>query len=312
MKVFITGIAGFIGFHLAMHLKKKGDDVIGCDSFVPYYDPKLKQKRAEFLKAHGISVYNLDICEQKELQQLVEKHKTTHLIHLAAQAGCRNCQDTLAQYHHSNLTGFLSVMEVCRQLACMKVIFASSSSVYGNNHKIPFSESDVTDTPTNLYAATKKSNELIAFSYHHLYHLSIVGLRFFTVYGPWGRPDMSYYLFTESILNDRPITLFGDGKMQRDFTYIDDIIQGITACLELKSGWEILNLGNHDPIPIHTLISLIEHKLGKKAIIQHLPAKREEVPVTYADITKAKQLIGYSPTTSIEQGMEQFLSWYTR
>lgn len=310
MKILITGIAGFIGFHLAMYLKKRGEDVIGCDSFVPYYDPALKQNRAQLLAAHEIPVITGDICNRVLLEEMVNAQETTHFVHLAAQAGCRNCQDNLAQYHHSNLLGFLDVMEVCRKTPQMKVIFASSSSVYGRNQKIPFSEEDITDTPTSLYAATKKSNELIAFSYHHLYQIPMTGLRFFTVYGPWGRPDMSYYTFAKNILEDRPIILYGEGTMQRDFTYIDDIIRGIVAALELQSKWEIINLGNHQPVTVNTLITLIEQKLGKKAIKHSLPAQPEEVPITYADITKAKRLLDFIPTTSLEKGIEHFLEWY--
>lgn len=309
-KVFITGIAGFIGFHLAMHLAKRGDQVIGCDHFNAYYDPELKRKRAAILTNHAIEVIETDIGNSSQLHTLIKKNEISHFVHLAAQAGCRNCHEHFDAYLNSNLNGFAQVLEVCRHYPQMKFIFASSSSVYGLNKKIPFSENDPTDQPASLYAATKKADELIAFSYHHLYHLSITGLRFFTVYGPWGRPDMAYFSFTHNILNNQPITLFNEGKMERDFTYIDDIIQGTTAAIDLGANWEIFNLGNHHPEKISDLISLIEKATGKKAIIQLKPSQAEEVPITYADITKAKKLLHFTPKTTLAQGIPHFITWY--
>lgn len=309
--IFITGIAGFIGFHLALFLKKRGDIVIGCDNFNSYYDPALKRERARVLREKGISFSETDICDATFLQKALSENKITHLVHLAAQAGVRYSITNPDPYVHTNLDGFVRVMEALRASPKIKCIYASSSSVYGLNEKIPFSEEDPTDRPANLYGATKKSNELIAHAYHHLYGIPMTGLRFFTVYGPWGRPDMAYYSFTRAILAGEPIKVYNNGKMSRDFTYIDDIIQGTVAAIDLGASCEIFNLGNNHPEDLLTLISLIETKTKKKAKIEFFPMQPGEVLTTFADISKSQKLLGYKPKTSLEVGIAQFVDWYT-
>jgi UDP-glucuronate 4-epimerase len=309
-KIFITGIAGFIGFHLARYLKSKGDIVLGCDNFNDYYDPKLKYDRSQILKNEGIEVHTADIRDKDTIESLFQGAGITHIVHLAAQAGVRYCITHPQAYVHSNLDGFVQMLEVCRKFGSIPFIYASSSSVYGMNKKIPFAENDPTDAPSNFYGATKKSNELIARSYHHLYHIPVTGLRFFTVYGPWGRPDMAYFSFTKAVLDDTPIPLFAEGKMQRDFTYIDDIIRGSYAAINLAAKDEIFNLGHNNPHPVNELVSQIESSANKKAIIQHFPMQPGEVPITYADITKGQNMLGFSPETPLSQGISKFVQWY--
>lgn len=310
-RIFITGIAGFIGFHLAQQLQKRGDVVIGCDNFNPYYDPALKKKRAEILTRQNIQVHSCDINNKKEITTLIQNHQSTHLTHLAAQAGVRYSLLHPEKYQETNSNGFFQILEVLRANPQIKFTFASSSSVYGLNKKIPFSETDPTDQPANFYGATKKSNELMAFSYHHLYGISTTGLRFFTVYGPWGRPDMAYYSFTKAIQEGRPIQLFNEGNMQRDFTYIDDIIDGLIAAIDLEAKFELFNLGNHKPEELIKMIRLIENFTGKKANLKMLPMQPGEIQITYADITKAQEKLSFFPKTSLEVGMENFLKWFT-
>ncbi len=311
-RIFITGIAGFIGFHLAIFLKKRGDLVTGCDNFNNYYDPELKRARAKQLNSLGISVFENDICDGPSMEKALSGQEFTHFVHLAAQAGVRYSLKHPEAYVHSNLDGFVQVIEQVRKHPKMKFIFASSSSVYGLNKKIPFSETDPTDQPANLYGATKKSNELIAHAYHHLYGMSVTGLRFFTVYGPWGRPDMATFSFTRAILNGEPIQVYNHGKMQRDFTYIDDIVKGTAAALDLGSACEIFNLGNNHPEELLTLISLIEKKTNKRAKIEMLPLQPGEVLSTYADISKSQKMLGFKPQTSLEEGMSHFIDWYLK
>ncbi|MDN3509495.1 MAG: GDP-mannose 4,6-dehydratase [Candidatus Neptunochlamydia sp.] len=308
-KVLITGIVGFIGFHLASFLIKKGDYVIGCDNFNDYYTPELKKSRADKLKRLGVEVIPLDIQEIQKIAPLLKEKRITHIVHLAAQAGIRYSITHPIPYADSNLTGFLSVLELARSTQ-VKLIFASSSSVYGGNIKIPFSETDPTDSPVSLYAATKKSGELLAKSYHHLYQIPMTGLRFFTVYGPWGRPDMAYFSFSEKILNGKPIPVFNHGKMERDFTYIDDIIEGTSAAIDHCNGFEIYNLGNHRPESLMNLITLLESALGKKAIIDYKPMQAGDVTTTYADISKAQKELVFTPKTSLASGIEQFTDWF--
>ncbi|HEY5260224.1 MAG TPA: NAD-dependent epimerase/dehydratase family protein, partial [Rhabdochlamydiaceae bacterium] len=233
MNIFITGIAGFIGFHVAEALRRRGDTVVGCDNFNSYYDPKLKRDRAALLEKQGVKIIEMDICDGPLLEKHVRENKITHFLHLAAQAGVRHSIKHPEDYVASNLEGFVQVIEVIRRHPKIPFIYASSSSVYGLNKKIPFSESDPTDMPTSLYGATKKSNELVAHAYHHMYGISVTGLRFFTVYGPWGRPDMAYFSFTDNILKGKPLQIFNEGKMKRDFTYIDDIVAGTLAAIDL-------------------------------------------------------------------------------
>ena len=305
--IFITGIAGFIGFHLASSLIKNGDYVIGCDNFNNYYSPDLKRARADQLRSLGVEVIEEDIQNIHPLTQNI-----THIVHLAAQAGVRYSITHPQPYSDSNLNGFLKILELCRSIPNVKLIFASSSSVYGSNTKIPFSETDPTDSPISLYAATKKSGELMAKSYHHLYNIPIVGLRFFTVYGPWGRPDMAYYSFAEKIRKGTPIPVFNHGKMERDFTYVDDIVQGTIRALDRCNGFEIYNLGNNKPEPLMHLIELLETHLGKKAQIDFQPMQMGDVKSTYADIQKAERELGFSPTTPLDVGIAKFSEWFLR
>lgn len=305
-RVLVTGAAGFIGFHVAKSLKKRGDFCVGIDNFNSYYDPKLKRERVKQLE---IEVLEGDICQKERLLELMVKHNISHVVHLAAQAGVRHSLSHPDDYVDANLQGFVSVLEACRRVP-VKLIFASSSSVYGLNRKIPFSESDVTDSPANLYGATKKANELIAHAYHHLYGLSVTALRFFTVYGPWGRPDMAYFKFAEQICRGEPIQIFNYGKMKRDFTYIDDIVKGTLAAIDLGAACEVFNLGNHRPVELGYMIELLERGLGKKAIKEFLPMQPGEVVETYADIEKSRRLLNFYPSVSLEEGIGRFLDWY--
>lgn len=310
-RIFITGIAGFIGFHLAKFLKNRGDFVIGCDNFNDYYDPDLKKLRANLLYEQDISIHHLDICSAPTLHALIQEKEITHFVHLAAQAGIRYSIQNPAAYERTNLYGFFHVLEILRKSPHIPLIYASSSSVYGLNKKIPFSETDPTDQPANFYGATKKSNEMMAHAYHCLYGIQTTGLRFFTVYGPFGRPDMAYFSFTRKILDNETIRLFNYGNMQRDFTYIDDIVAGAASAIDLSAPCEIFNLGNHKPEKIETLVSLIENYLGKKAKVEKIPIQPGEIPITYANTEKAKNRLSFTPTTSLQKGMNSFLKWYT-
>ncbi len=310
MRIFITGIAGFIGSHVAHALRRRGDFVMGCDDFNPYYDPSLKRARAALLEKQGISVVEADIRQSALLEEQIVQFGATHVLHLAAQAGVRHSLTHPECYVASNLDGFVQVIEIIRRHPHIPFIYASSSSVYGLNRKIPFSETDPTDAPSNLYGATKKSNELIAHAYHHLFGIKTTGLRYFTVYGPWGRPDMAYFSFTRAILEGKPIQIFNEGKMQRDFTYIDDIAAGTLAAIDLAAPCEVFNLGNHRPEEVLHLIALLEKHLGKTAQKNLLPMQPGEVPTTYADITKSQKLLGFSPKVSLEEGIQKFLAWY--
>lgn len=309
-KILITGAAGFIGFHLACKLKARGDFCIGIDNFNAYYDPFWKKERAFFLNELGIDILPIDIGERGKIETLIESHQITHVVHLAAQAGVRHSIDHPDDYVHSNLIGFVALLEALKRFPQIKFIFASSSSVYGLNKKIPFRESDQTDLSTNLYSATKKANETIAHAYHHLYGLSMTALRYFTVYGPWGRPDMAYFRFTEKIVNQEPIPLFNSGRMKRDFTYIDDIVQGTIAAIDLGASWEIFNLGNNRPIELLYFVELLEKALGKKAIKRFLPMQKGEVIETAADIEKSQKILKFTPITPIEEGIARFTNWY--
>ncbi len=311
-KIFVTGAAGFIGSHLALHLKKRGDFVIGCDNFSSYYDISLKQQRSAILKDNGVEVLAFDISDMAALDKVIRDNGITHIAHLAAQAGVRYSIQHPQVYVQANVHGFVQLLEVCKRYPHIKIIYASSSSVYGKNTKIPFSETDITDSPISLYAATKKTNELIAHSYHNMFGLSLTGLRFFTVYGPWGRPDMAYYSFTEAVLNGKPINVFNNGKMKRDFTYIDDIIDGVAASIDLGAEYEIFNLGNNQPEELMDLITIIEELTGKTAQKRFLPMQLGDVPITYADITKSKKMLGYTPKTSLREGMRHFYDWYSQ
>lgn len=309
-KIFITGAAGFIGFHLAKTLHQKGFPVAGYDNFNSYYNPKLKRDRAHELLKLGIPVIDGDICNRQELEKEIIQHQTTHLVHLAAQAGVRFSLENPEAYIKSNIDGFLNILEICRKYPTIKLTYASSSSVYGLNQKTPFSIDDRTDAQASLYGVTKKSNELMAQTYHHLFGISVTGLRFFTVYGPWGRPDMAYFLFTKAILEGKPIEVFNQGQMSRDFTYIDDIVDGIIAAIELEASNELFNLGNHQPAPLLYLIQLIEKELGKESKKKWLPMQPGDVLATYADIQSSTEKLGFRPKISLENGISQFISWY--
>jgi UDP-glucuronate 4-epimerase len=310
-KVLVTGSCGFIGFHLSLALQKLGHFVIGYDNFNNYYDPNLKTAREAVLQKNSITTIHGDIRSKKEILSLLRDNDITNVVHLAAQAGVRYSLLHPEKYCESNLEGFIAVLEACRNYSTdVPIVFASSSSVYGTNKKTPFSCNDTTDSPANLYGATKKANELIAYSYNHIYGMAITGLRFFTVFGPWGRPDMAYYSFTKNILENTPIQLFNYGNMKRDFTYVDDIIQGILSSMDCTSDFSVYNLGNNTPIAINTLVSTLENYLNKKAIIEMLPKPKGEVISTCADIAKAKKHLNYEPTTSFQKGIKQFIEWY--
>lgn len=309
-RILITGAAGFIGYHLALHLNARGDFVIGIDNFNAYYDPHLKKDRVAQLQKLGIEVLRSDICEKNFLKLVLLRYGITHVVHLAAQAGVRHSLFEPDDYVSANLQGFVSVLEACRYFPNLKLIYASSSSVYGLNQKIPFREDDKTDQPANLYGATKKANEVLAHSYHHLYGLAVTALRYFTVYGPWGRPDMAYYRFTRQICDGEPIQVFNHGLMRRDFTYIDDIVVGTTAAIDLGASCEIFNLGNNRPINLLYLIELLEDALGKKATKEMLPMQPGEVTETYADIEKSSLMLNFRPSVSLEEGILRFTEWF--
>lgn len=309
-RVFVTGAAGFIGFHLARRLHARGDAVVGYDNFNAYYDPALKRAREQELKKLGIEVIEGEIGDSQHLQSAIQAHQTSHLVHLAAQAGVRYSLQNPHAYIQSNIEGFLNVLEICRMHPAIKLTYASSSSVYGLNQKVPFSITDHTDRQASLYGVTKKTNELMAQTYHHLFGIHVTGLRFFTVYGPWGRPDMAYFLFTRAILEGRPIEVYNRGNMLRDFTYIDDIIDGTVAAIDHEYPCEVFNLGHHHPEQLLHMIALIEKELGKKTEKILLPMQAGDVVSTYADIDDSTARLGFVPKVSLEQGIHQFIQWY--
>lgn len=308
--ILVTGAAGFIGFHLSQKLAERGDLVIAYDNFNDYYDPKLKHQRAANLKQKGIQVEQADINNTDLLMTTIQKNKISHIVHLAAQAGVRYSLNNPQAYVKSNLEGFVNILEACRHNSGIKLVYASSSSVYGLNTKTPFSIDDRTDQQASLYGVTKKSNELMAQTYHHLFNIPVTGLRFFTVYGPWGRPDMAYYSFTKAILEGKPIDIYNNGQLQRDFTYIDDIVDGIIASVDLGAELELFNLGNNQPVELKRFVEIIEDALGKKAILNYLPMQAGDVLTTYADISHSQRMLGFSPKTSLEKGIAKFVDWY--
>lgn len=309
-KVIVTGAAGFIGFHLAKALNLRGDTVVGIDNFNAYYSPQLKRRRAELLAQDRIELLEADLCAPHVLLDAIEKYQPTHIVHLAAQAGVRYSTENPAAYVDSNVHAFLNVLEACRKHPHIPLIFASSSSVYGTNTKVPFSETDLTDHPASFYGATKKANELMAYSYHHMYGIKAIGLRFFTVYGPWGRPDMAYYSFSECISQGTPIKVYNHGHMMRDFTYIDDIIAGVISALDLEASWEVFNLGNHSPVKLMDMIELLEQLMGKPAEKVYVEMQTGDVLTTYADISHSRERLGFSPKVSIAVGLTKFIEWY--
>jgi UDP-glucuronate 4-epimerase len=309
-RIFVTGAAGFIGFHVAKACIERGFYVAACDNFSDYYSTQLKEDRAKILKSMGLDVKRLDISDKEPLLRFMQEQAPTHIVHLAAQAGVRYSLLHPEKYVTSNIDGFLHILEGCRLMPKVPLIYASSSSVYGHNKKIPFSVEDRTDAPANFYAVTKKCNELMAYAYHHLYGISSIGIRFFTAYGPWGRPDMAYFSFTKAAFVGKPIEVYNEGISKRDFTYIDDVVAAVINALDVPCQHAICNIGNHHPESVSTLISIIEKKTGKKLQKTFLPAQPGEVLETYADIELSRQLLGFNPKTSLEEGMGHFIEWY--
>ncbi|GAB2267478.1 UDP-glucuronate 4-epimerase 1 [Dionaea muscipula] len=328
MSVLVTGAAGFVGTHVSLALKKRGDGVVGLDNFNNYYDPSLKKARRSLLNNNGIFVVEGDVNDHRVLAKLFDVVAFTHVMHLAAQAGVRYAMENPQSYVHSNIAGLVTLLETCKSANPQPaVVWASSSSVYGLNDKVPFSESDPTDRPASLYAATKKAGEEITHTYNHIYGLSITGLRFFTVYGPWGRPDMAYFSFTRNILQGKPITVYrGKGRVDlaRDFTFIDDVVKGCVRALETagkstgsggkKRGaapYRIYNLGNTRPVTVPTLVGILERYLKVKAKknVMEMPGNGD-VPFTHANISLAQKELGYKPTTDLQTGLKKFVRWY--
>ncbi len=314
--IIITGAAGFIGFHLSKRLLESGKKVIGIDNINDYYDVKLKRARLDILEQEpNFTFYKADISKPNDISQIFKKyHDAKTVIHLAAQAGVRYSLENPFAYIESNLVGQTSIFEAAKNNLkdLEQIIYASSSSIYGNNEKTPFSVEDRTDSPVSLYAATKKSGELIAHYYANTFNIPTTGLRFFTVYGPYGRPDMAYFSFTKNILEGKPIRLFNNGDLRRDFTYVDDIISGITACIGKKTDkrHKVYNLGNNKPVEVKYFVSVLEDLLGKKAIIQNEGMQKGDVYQTFADIEESRKILGFEPKTSIENGLKKFVDWY--
>ena len=317
--ILVTGAAGFIGYHLCRRLLADGVAVTGLDNLNDYYDPALKQARLDQLREFpAFSFRRLDLADRAGMETLFAELRPAYVVHLAAQAGVRYSVDHPHVYIESNILGFLNILEGCRHTGVKHLIYASSSSVYGLNTKMPFSVADITDRPASLYGATKKANELMAHSYSHLYGIPATGLRFFTVYGPWGRPDMATFLFTRAILAGKPISLFNHGKMKRDFTYIDDIVEGIVRVMDHvptppQPGLppcRVYNIGNENPVELERFVQILEEQLGKKAVIEYLPMQAGDVVATYADVQDLTADVGFHPSTSPETGLRNFVEWY--
>lgn len=337
MKILITGTAGFIGFHLAKRLLERGDTVVGIDNINDYYDVNLKYARlaqtgitheaeqwhtkVQSTSYPNYSFVRMNLEDREQLNQLFEQEKFDKVCNLAAQAGVRYSLENPHAYINSNIVGFINILEACRYHNIKHLAYASSSSVYGNNTKMPLSTSDNVDHPISLYAATKKSNELMAHTYSHLFGLPTTGLRFFTVYGPWGRPDMALFLFTKAILENKPIKVFNNGNMVRDFTYVDDIVEGVTRVIDSPptsplrgehrgAPYKVYNIGNSSPVQLMEYIGAIEKKLNKEAVKEYLPMQPGDVPKTEADVTDLVEELGYKPNTPVHTGIERFIEWY--
>ena len=327
--VLVTGAAGFIGFHVARPLVESGSEVIGVDNLSPYYDPKLKEARLHQLAgAKNFKFVRLDLADRAATAALFSEHRFPFVVHLAAQAGVRHSLVDPYAYVDANVVGFGNILEGCRHNDCRHLLYASSSSVYGSNTKMPFCTSDNVDHPVSLYGASKKANELMAHSYSHLFNLPTTGLRFFTVYGPWGRPDMAMWLFAAAISAGEPIKLFNHGKMRRDFTYIDDVTQAVVRLVDRpaqgdatwssdapnparsSAPWRVYNIGNNNPVDLLDVVSLIEQALGKKAIREMLPMQPGDVPATFADVGDLMRDVGFKPSTPIAEGVARFIAWY--
>jgi len=331
MKILVTGAAGFIGFHTCLKLVNQGHEVYGIDNINDYYDPKLKFDRLNELgfkkvetklfknevkssKFNSLRFSRIDLVDHESIDNVFKQEQFEVVCNLAAQAGVRYSIENPKAYIDSNISGFLNILEGCRNHKVKHLVYASSSSVYGENKKVPFETTDNVDHPISLYAATKKSNELMSHTYGHLYGFKTTGLRFFTVYGPWGRPDMAYYLFAEAISNNKPIKVFNNGEMERDFTYIDDIVNGMTKIIEknidLREHYKIYNIGNNKTESLQDFITTIEEAIGKKAIKEMFPMQQGDVPRTFADVNQLIKDYEYSPSTDIETGIGSFVSWF--
>jgi UDP-glucuronate 4-epimerase len=328
MNILVTGAAGFIGFHLSKRLLAENYHVIGVDNLNDYYDVRLKNERLKQLENNDkFTFYKVDLADSEGLNEIFERHPISIVINLAAQAGVRYSLTHPHSYVHSNLVGFVNILEACRHYQVEHLLYASSSSVYGANTKTPFSTQDSVDHPVSIYAATKKANELMAHTYSHLFNIPTTGLRFFTVYGPLGRPDMAYYTFTKDIIEGNPIKVYNNGNMRRDFTYIDDIVEGIVKLLDLPpepdpnrdldpstshAPYKIYNIGNNSPVRLMDFIQTLENLIGKKAKMEFLPMQPGDVKETYADITDLQKAAGFSPATPLEIGLSQFVDWYKK
>ncbi len=330
MKILVTGAAGFIGAHVSIELMKRGDTVVGIDNLNDYYDPSLKDARLAWVNSHSgsFTFLKMDVADRAAMEQLFSEQQFDKVIHLAAQAGVRYSLENPHAYVEANLVGFMNILEGCRHHQIQHLVYASSSSVYGANETMPFSVHDNVDHPLSLYAATKKANELMAHTYSHLYRLPTTGLRFFTVYGPWGRPDMALFKFTKAILQNNPIEVYNYGRHRRDFTYIDDIVEGILRTLDhtaagdsswsglapdpgtSKAPWRVYNIGNQHPVELLDYIAALEEALGKKAEKVMLPMQPGDVPDTYANVEALVQDVGYKPNTPVEEGIRRFVAWY--
>ncbi|MBQ5949741.1 NAD-dependent epimerase/dehydratase family protein [Massilia sp. ST3] len=316
--ILVTGAAGFVGSHVAARLAAMGHRVVGCDNFNDYYDPQLKTDRvAALLAPAGVECERIDIADGAQLRALFERVRPQLVVHLAAQAGVRYSLQNPDAYIQSNLVGFGNILEACRHHQVEHLLYASSSSVYGSNAKVPFSEDDRVDEPVSLYAATKKANELMAHSYSHLYGFPATGLRFFTVYGPWGRPDMAYFSFTEKILRGEKIPVFAEGKLTRDFTYIDDIVEGVVRLLFKpqpqapgKVRHAVFNIGNNQPVMVLDFVRTLERVLETQAVLDFQPMQAGDVPATHADTSRLQEWVGYKPATPLETGLTRYRDWY--
>lgn len=329
MKILVTGAAGFIGFHLTINLLKRGHEVTGFDNLNDYYDVQLKKDRLQILENHqSFNFVKGDLADRKAVEKLFAANSFQRVVNLAAQAGVRYSLENPHAYIDANIVGFMNILEACRHNKVEHLVYASSSSVYGSNTQMPFSIHQNVDHPVSLYAASKKANELMAHTYAHLYNLPVTGLRFFTVYGPWGRPDMALFLFTRAILEDKPIKVFNQGKMSRDFTYVDDIVEGVVRVMDRipesdpdwtgenpdpsssRAPYRVYNIGNNSPVELLRFIEIIEEKTGKKAKKEMLPMQPGDVPATWADVEDLMRDTGFSPSTPLEKGVEKFVSWF--
>jgi UDP-glucuronate 4-epimerase len=327
--ILVTGAAGFIGFHVAQQLLRDGRDVVGLDNINSYYDPALKEaRRAELAKSDRLRFVKLDLADRDGMARLFKEHRFPYVVHLAAQAGVRHSLVDPFAYVDANLTGFTTILEGCRHNGCRHLLYASSSSVYGSNTQMPFSVHENVDHPLSLYGASKKANELMSHAYAHLFGLPVTGLRFFTVYGPWGRPDMAMWIFTKAILAGEPIKLFNNGNMRRDFTYVDDVVESVVRLVDRRAAgnpdfstaspdpgsssapWRVYNIGNNKPVELLEVVRLLEEALGKKAKRELLPMQPGDVPATYADVDDLIRDVGFRPGIRIAEGIRRFIAWY--